>query len=486
MAERFWTVGSLPDCDIRVESPVVSGRHCRLTQRGESLLLEDLGSTNGTFVAGERLAAPRIVRRGDPVTLGNNTPLPWPPLVLTVTIGRAPDNDVVIPLDMVSGHHARLEQEGDAVYLVDLGSSNGTAVNDPLKKITRVAIQPGDEIFLGTHRVAAWELLKALPQRVEREATALERPAMPDLERELESRVEAGRKNGFAPQTWQRIGSTSSWAWGIGLSAVCALLILGTPLVFKPRPQPVAGPGQPVEPHDPPADDRQPKVQTPPREASPKANSVVADAAPRTLNESEIRRFDSAIVLIGFRVGKKPFVDSDSITGWACRPDAVICPTSVLKGFEASLNKHPGLDISIAVLSPTKTLSVVEKTPGAGPAEGFTLLKLEAPLETACTVAKGSVRLEPQQKLAVLAAHCALQDDPQSITRKFQPLEIDHVQRKGKEPMMIYCRGEKTTGDLVGAPVFDATGAVVGCVVPSTDGVDVLPVSRLSSLVNEP
>ena len=108
MAERCWTIGSLPDCDIRVENTAVSGQHCRLTQRGESLLLEDLGSTNGTFVSGERVTKPQIVRRGDPVTLGHNTPLPWPPLVRTVTIGRLPDNDIVIPLDMVSGYHAAI------------------------------------------------------------------------------------------------------------------------------------------------------------------------------------------------------------------------------------------------------------------------------------------------------------------------------------------------------------------------------------------
>src|SRR2546423_365606 len=100
MAERSWTVGSLPDCDIRVENSAVSGNHCRLTQRGESLLIEDLNSTNGTFVAGERMTGPRLVRRGDPVTLGRNLPLPWPPIVRSITIGRLPDNDIVMPLDM--------------------------------------------------------------------------------------------------------------------------------------------------------------------------------------------------------------------------------------------------------------------------------------------------------------------------------------------------------------------------------------------------
>jgi pSer/pThr/pTyr-binding forkhead associated (FHA) protein len=236
MAERRWIVGSLPDCDIRVENAAVSGRHCRLTQRGESLLLEDLESTNGTFVAGERISGPRIVRRGDSVTLGRNEPLPWPPVVRSVTIGRLAENDIVIPLDMISSQHARLEQEGDAVYLVDADSTNGTALNDPANKITRAAIQPTDQVFFGTHRVVAWELLKALPKMDAIQATALEGAALPDLERELSSpgigsdrRFKAGHVPGN-PFRFQ-----SSWAWGIGLSVMCATLILGAARLFGPR-----------------------------------------------------------------------------------------------------------------------------------------------------------------------------------------------------------------------------------------------------------
>ena len=142
MKERTWTIGSLPDCDIRVDSPTVSGRHCRLTPAGQTFVLEDLASTNGTFVAGERIDSPREVRRGEAITLGQNTPMPWPNLC-SITVGRLPDNDVVVPLDMVSGHHARLEREGNRVFLVDLESRNGTSLNDPLKKITRRADPSG-------------------------------------------------------------------------------------------------------------------------------------------------------------------------------------------------------------------------------------------------------------------------------------------------------------------------------------------------------
>ncbi|HPQ81395.1 MAG TPA: FHA domain-containing protein, partial [bacterium] len=51
------TIGSLASCDIQVEDPFVSRRHCQVTRYGGSTTLVDLGSTNGTFVEGRRICA---------------------------------------------------------------------------------------------------------------------------------------------------------------------------------------------------------------------------------------------------------------------------------------------------------------------------------------------------------------------------------------------------------------------------------------------
>ena len=58
--------------DIVVPEAEVSRRHARLIRDGEVYLLEDLGSTNGTFINGKRLVAPHILRPGDEVQLGPN------------------------------------------------------------------------------------------------------------------------------------------------------------------------------------------------------------------------------------------------------------------------------------------------------------------------------------------------------------------------------------------------------------------------------
>src|SRR5437870_5045755 len=51
-------------------SAEVSRRHARIVIRGTEVVLEDLGSSNGTFVNGERLDEPYALRAGDKVTLG--------------------------------------------------------------------------------------------------------------------------------------------------------------------------------------------------------------------------------------------------------------------------------------------------------------------------------------------------------------------------------------------------------------------------------
>jgi pSer/pThr/pTyr-binding forkhead associated (FHA) protein len=47
-----------------------SARHARLEARGDGVYLEDLGSTNGTFVNGARVTTPRRLERGDMVRIG--------------------------------------------------------------------------------------------------------------------------------------------------------------------------------------------------------------------------------------------------------------------------------------------------------------------------------------------------------------------------------------------------------------------------------
>ncbi|MGD8813776.1 MAG: FHA domain-containing protein [Anaerolineales bacterium] len=55
--------------DIILPDPEVSRRHSRLSLTPQGYVLEDLGSTNGTFVNGERLSEPRLLKPGDQIGL---------------------------------------------------------------------------------------------------------------------------------------------------------------------------------------------------------------------------------------------------------------------------------------------------------------------------------------------------------------------------------------------------------------------------------
>jgi len=66
-----------------------------------------------------------------------------------VTVGRAPDNTVVIDNPGVSRRHCRIEKRGDVCVILDLNSNNGTFLNG--KKITQANLNNGDEIAVGKH-----------------------------------------------------------------------------------------------------------------------------------------------------------------------------------------------------------------------------------------------------------------------------------------------------------------------------------------------
>lgn len=65
------------------------------------------------------------------------------------TIGRKPDNDIVIDNQAVSGHHASIKLEGDKLLLEDAGSLNGTYLNS--QKVSKVELFNGDIVLIGVH-----------------------------------------------------------------------------------------------------------------------------------------------------------------------------------------------------------------------------------------------------------------------------------------------------------------------------------------------
>lgn len=65
-------LGRHPNCDVVLSSPSVSRQHARVLRRAGTMRVEDLGSTNGTFVNGRRIASPAEIVAGDVVAIGGH------------------------------------------------------------------------------------------------------------------------------------------------------------------------------------------------------------------------------------------------------------------------------------------------------------------------------------------------------------------------------------------------------------------------------
>jgi hypothetical protein len=61
------------DVEIQLEDPFASSRHAQLTRQGAIVVIEDLGSTNGTYLNDELLRGPRPLHPGDRVRIGDST-----------------------------------------------------------------------------------------------------------------------------------------------------------------------------------------------------------------------------------------------------------------------------------------------------------------------------------------------------------------------------------------------------------------------------
>jgi hypothetical protein len=58
--------------EIRLEDPFASARHARIYEQGNIVVIEDLGSTNGTYLNEEVLQSPRPLHPGDRVRIGDS------------------------------------------------------------------------------------------------------------------------------------------------------------------------------------------------------------------------------------------------------------------------------------------------------------------------------------------------------------------------------------------------------------------------------
>lgn len=85
------------------------------------------------------------------------------------TLGRKPDNDIVLDNAAVSGHHAKMYESGGTWFVEDLNSTNGTFVNG--KKTLKCGLKPGDIVTLVKYSLVFADESAAPAAKAQAEAT---------------------------------------------------------------------------------------------------------------------------------------------------------------------------------------------------------------------------------------------------------------------------------------------------------------------------
>lgn len=192
LAEGTRTLGSGSENSIVLRGEGIAARHCEITVAAGNARVRPLDPQAPTVLNGRQVTAATPIKDGDLLVLGRvgvsvvgerkpaaapaakNEPVDDRTRVRTAlpryllrgvsgatlgktfavtdnaVIGRQPDCDIPIPAEEVSRHHARLKVTADGVLVEDMGSANGTYIND--KRTQSGLLKPGEELRLDTVR----------------------------------------------------------------------------------------------------------------------------------------------------------------------------------------------------------------------------------------------------------------------------------------------------------------------------------------------
>jgi pSer/pThr/pTyr-binding forkhead associated (FHA) protein len=198
LVDGMTLVGSDAACAIRLAFPGIAPRHCEIVSDGGHTLVRPLTDSAATVLNGRQIAGEATVKAGDlllfgrigcrVVSAGVAAPRTAPlaavneagddmghtrvrmalpkyllrgvsgptfgkiyAVVGTIAVGRSSDNDVCIPIDEISRQHARLKNVPSGIVVDDLGSANGTFIND--KRVLKpTLLNTGDEVRFDTVR----------------------------------------------------------------------------------------------------------------------------------------------------------------------------------------------------------------------------------------------------------------------------------------------------------------------------------------------
>lgn len=290
-------IGRGDGCDVRLPDASVSARHATLRQHGGSYLLCDEGSSNGTFVAGVRLAAqsPRVLLGGELVRVGRvwleirfdaatapsapqetkelalalvrsalaslgedveprlvvvegpdkGKTLALPAIATPYVLGRGHGVDLVLDETDASRRHVQLTRKGDGLLVRDLGSKNGCYLGETRLPAAQDTLWKGNEslrigkdvfAFENPAATALAELERSADEPI-REGEAIDAPSDDADAAEAEDAHASPAGGGAAPVAevprGHALTATKKPNEGWGFSDVVIVLVAGSVVVLS-------------------------------------------------------------------------------------------------------------------------------------------------------------------------------------------------------------------------------------------------------------
>lgn len=237
-------IGRSEECDFVLADRLASRKHAQISIRDDLVYLVDLNSSNGTKILGQKITPniPKQISEGDYFSIGHslcqvvssqeNQPYrlwyrvedqPWYEITFSedIIIGRGEDAGLIVQEGHISRHHALLKVSGGNFYLQDLGSQNGTYLEDQrLPANQPVSIFPGQYFKIGRALLTVADVEKqiAFHQTVADLSSEVNLPV-----------VKSKNKPLVQPQAKPRKKTLWPWLLGVGslLTACVCVVVFG-------------------------------------------------------------------------------------------------------------------------------------------------------------------------------------------------------------------------------------------------------------------
>ncbi len=146
-------IGREPGVDILIDAQGVSRRHARLSVQGGQIVLEDLGSSNGTFISEERISSPRRLKQGDQIRLGRTILLEYRDFQPTASETRL---EAALPTADVTRVEGKPDAGGTFVEGKPVSAGETMIGEEPM--VSPAAVQPQLIVAIAGERVSTYTL----------------------------------------------------------------------------------------------------------------------------------------------------------------------------------------------------------------------------------------------------------------------------------------------------------------------------------------